>query len=609
METPMLLLLLSLSLLLDPSTPTVRSSSVPNPLLGVAPQDEKYYDGLSGFIRCKDGSKRLERSRVNDDFCDCPDGSDEPGTSACPDGRFYCRNVGHVATVLYSSRVNDGICDCCDGSDEYDGKVNCQNTCWEAGKAAGDKLTKKIKTYQDGFTLRRKEVEQARQAYANDEAELSKLQNEEKILKGLVEQLKERKEQIEKEEEKQRLEREEEEKDIKEAEKEAELEKEEEEVENGNDKPVQDTDHDVIGNFEHSSGQGGEEVRENSEAENDANSSIEETTTDEVDQVERNDEELKDLSVDATGRQEESAAPENTEGLSKEELGRLVASRWTGESTRQKPGESNFLNDDEDGVLHKEDHGYDSEINDGNDDDSDQGYDDDHDFENHMYEDSSDVHGISGSSYSADSEDESILSDVTASNNPSWLEKIKKTVRRLLSSVNLFQAPLNITDAARVRKEYDKSFTKLSELQSRISSLSQKLKHDFGPEKEFYLFYDRCFESKQNKYVYKVCPYKQATQTEGHSSTRLGRWEKFEESYRVMLFANGDRCWNGPDRSLKVRLRCGLENEIANVDEPSRCEYVAVLSTPNVCHEEKLKELQQKLDALNKDQPPNHDEL
>lgn len=27
---------------------------------------------------------------------------------------------------------------------------------------------------------------------------------------------------------------------------------------------------------------------------------------------------------------------------------------------------------------------------------------------------------------------------------------------------------------------------------------------------------------------------------------------KFEESYRIMLFSNGDRCWNGPDRSLKV---------------------------------------------------------
>lgn len=30
------------------------------------------------------------------------------------------------------------------------------------------------------------------------------------------------------------------------------------------------------------------------------------------------------------------------------------------------------------------------------------------------------------------------------------------------------------------------------------------------------------------------------------------RWDKFEDSYRVMMFSNGDKCWNGPDRSLKV---------------------------------------------------------
>lgn len=36
------------------------------------------------------------------------------------------------------------------------------------------------------------------------------------------------------------------------------------------------------------------------------------------------------------------------------------------------------------------------------------------------------------------------------------------------------------TEAARVRKEYEESNAKLSKLQSKISSLSQKLKHDFG---------------------------------------------------------------------------------------------------------------------------------
>ncbi|KAI4343345.1 hypothetical protein L6164_010706 [Bauhinia variegata] len=114
--------------------------------------------------------------------------------------------------LIFSSRVNDGICDCCDGSDEYDGKVKCPNTCWEAGKVARDKLKRKIATYQEGVTLRKQEVEQTKLASAKDEAELLKLKEEESILKGIVKQLKERKEQIEKAEEK-------EEKDKKEAEK------------------------------------------------------------------------------------------------------------------------------------------------------------------------------------------------------------------------------------------------------------------------------------------------------------------------------------------------------------------------------------------------------
>ena len=31
------------------------------------------------MIACKDGSKSFPRNRLNDGFCDCPDGTDEPG--------------------------------------------------------------------------------------------------------------------------------------------------------------------------------------------------------------------------------------------------------------------------------------------------------------------------------------------------------------------------------------------------------------------------------------------------------------------------------------------------------------------------------------------------
>ncbi|KAK9683375.1 hypothetical protein RND81_10G135700 [Saponaria officinalis] len=585
----------------------VSTSLISNPFLGISPEDESYYKSGSSLIKCKDGSKKIDRSQLNDDFCDCLDGSDEPGTSACPNGKFYCRNAGHMPLVVFSSRVNDGICDCCDGSDEYDGKVTCPNTCWEAGTVARDKLRKKIATYEEGVIMRRKEIEQAKVAFAKDEAEFSKLKGEEKIIKGLVEQLKDRKEQIEKQEEKERLKKEKEEKLKKEAEKESNHDKtvDFQQAESALEEHTDTTSDDVVGNVRDSTEQDPEELV--SEVHNGVRSEV--STSNEVEPAAEEDNvDLNDAYVSDHENKGETPGPEDTEGLSKEELGRLVASRWTGEQADPKTDDTD-IEDTDDGKetpkdVHEEDYdGYASEF------DDDHKY-DEHDSVDHKYDENGDdltaENHVDSSSYQSDSEDES---DITASSNPSWLEKIQKTVKNVWRGFNLFQKPLNTTDAAQVRKEYDESSAKLSKIQSRISTLSDKLKLDFGSEKEFYSFYDRCFESKQNKYVYKVCPFKKATQEEGHMTTRLGRWEKFEESYKVMLFSNGDKCWNGPDRSMRVKLRCGLKNEVTDVDEPSRCEYVALLSTPTMCHEDKLLELKQKLSDLNKQQPQNHDEL
>ncbi|CAI9089275.1 OLC1v1023823C2 [Oldenlandia corymbosa var. corymbosa] len=107
--------------------------------LGAHPLDGKYYE--SEVIKCRDGSKSFTRDRINDDFCDCPDGTDEPGTSACPGGRFYCKNLGSRPRFLFSSRINDHTCDCCDGSDEYDGIVICPNTCVMGGNIAYKSLS------------------------------------------------------------------------------------------------------------------------------------------------------------------------------------------------------------------------------------------------------------------------------------------------------------------------------------------------------------------------------------------------------------------------------------------------------------------------------------
>ncbi|MCH93157.1 glucosidase 2 subunit beta-like, partial [Trifolium medium] len=187
---------------------------------------------------------------------------------------------------------------------------------------------------------------------------------------------------------------------------------------------------------------------------------------------------------------------DNTDGLSKEELGRLVASRWTGEDVGKKSPEADTALDNED----QEDisHGTNIEEN--------EGYASDTDDDNHKYDEDvnddefqEDEHDDLSSSYKSDDETETDFSDVSTTDDPSWLEKIQKSVWNMFQAVNIFQTPVNQSDAARIRKEYDESSTKLSKIQSKISSLTQKQKLDFGPAKEFYSFYDRCFESKQNK--------------------------------------------------------------------------------------------------------------
>ncbi|KAK8545121.1 hypothetical protein V6N13_066428 [Hibiscus sabdariffa] len=611
--------------------PSSSSSAPKDPFLGISPQDEKYYSKLSAYsISCKDGSKQFSKSQLNDDFCDCPDGTDEPGTSACPAAKFYCKNAGHIPKFLFSSRVNDGICDCCDGSDEYDGKVECPNTCREDGKVARDRLVKKIATYKEGAMLRKAEIENAKLAIAKDEAELTKLKNEGKILKVRVNELKEHKEQIEKAEEKARLQKEKEEKEKREAEEalkekgkadeegEVENERVEEEASTEN-KPSESRHDDIIGNVEDSSSNEAVKVEHSdaglaAEVENSDSSKSEGAPVSMVDEhvLENKHEAASPTHTDVSSvasevahdagskispdgdKTENEASCEISEGLSREELGRIVASRWTGESTGNQGGKNDHADDSHEDIpkdTHDEEYDhYASDEETGK-------YDDIDDELNEGYEE--DNHDDT-TPYNYDEPD---LSDTTSSYDASWSEKMQQTFRNVLKAFNLFQTPVNISEAAGVRKEYDESSAKFSKIKSRISSLTRKLKHDFGPEKEFYTFYGHCFEIKQNKLRTSCCsslfgypllcnidclifPFvlSLTTYTFGFRS-----WDKFEDSYRMMVFSNGDGCWNGPDRSMKVKLRCGLKNEITNVDEPSRCEYVASLSTPAVCVKDKLK--------------------
>lgn len=136
---------------------------------------------------------------MNDDYCDCPDGSDEPGTSACshlsrlspsspsdqqPDTNvtpalpgFYCKNKGHKPSYLPFLRVNDGVCDydvCCDGSDEWArvGGTKCQDRCKEIGKEWRKKEDERVKSLNRAVQKRKELVAQAAELQKEAEDQL-----------------------------------------------------------------------------------------------------------------------------------------------------------------------------------------------------------------------------------------------------------------------------------------------------------------------------------------------------------------------------------------------------------------------------------------------------
>jgi len=88
---------------------------------GVLHRDLKHYiPNARGNFKCVHTGVEISYDKVNDDYCDCDDGTDEPSTNACPHGRFFCTTQRTTKPYwIPTGWINDGYCDCCDGSDEW----------------------------------------------------------------------------------------------------------------------------------------------------------------------------------------------------------------------------------------------------------------------------------------------------------------------------------------------------------------------------------------------------------------------------------------------------------------------------------------------------------
>lgn len=170
-------------------------SDVPRPR-GVSLSKAPLYSPTKDFT-CFDGTITIPFSYVNDDYCDCFDGSDEPGTSACLNGFFHCTNAGHRPQNIPSSRVNDGVCDCCDGTDEYASDETCINSCEELGREARAEAQRLAELYKAGSHLRleliekgnvkRNEMAEQLQHLEKDKSEAVQMKDEKENLKNELE--------------------------------------------------------------------------------------------------------------------------------------------------------------------------------------------------------------------------------------------------------------------------------------------------------------------------------------------------------------------------------------------------------------------------------------
>ncbi|KAI8899145.1 glucosidase II beta subunit-like-domain-containing protein [Globomyces pollinis-pini] len=144
------------------------------------------------------------------------------------------------------------------------------------------------------------------------------------------------------------------------------------------------------------------------------------------------------------------------------------------------------------------------------------------------------------------------------------------------------------------KSNHESALKDLNDLESQITDLENKLSEDNGPDDVFATLRGQCVELNESEYTYKFCFFTGVHQ----SYTSLGEFSTWSFDAQAMHFDNGNSCWNGPNRSCRVKLVCKAENELLEVSEPNKCEYEMKVGTPAVCD----------LISINSDQFA-HDEL
>ncbi|KAI9793226.1 MAG: hypothetical protein M1816_000647 [Peltula sp. TS41687] len=537
---------------------TVIAGEVARPY-GVGPEFAKFYKSADSFTCISNPTIQIPASQVNDDYCDCPDGSDEPGTSACSyisplspgspiaAGRgsenyslalpgFYCKNKNHRPAYVPFTQVNDGICDydlCCDGTDEWKriGGVVCADRCKEIGKEWRKQDEARKKGLGAALKKRREMLALAILAKSRIEENIAVLMSQIDVAEGKVRILQRELEEVEKRE---------------------------------RSKVVK--------------GQGGklnvlvDMAKERIEELREALLGVRTQRNVAVEKV-------KELEKLLSTLKEEYNPNFNDEGVKR---ALRAWEEYTGRRDTAVEGDMTAQERDLDEIV------------------------------------KADGEGEGGINW-ADWQGEHTESDVDIlykfeaylpASIRTWVHQKLHSFHEYLISSGVLAGPSSsasssaieskaVTDA---RSALNAAQSDLTTAQSKLTSEKQDLGKDYGPDDIFRVMKGKCVSANSGEYTYELCFMERTTQKpkKGGSDTNMGSFSRFDKvtvdeqipadgrglgsGERItMVYDNGQHCWNGPSRSTTVVLACAENDEIWKVVEAEKCVYRMEVGTPAVC--------------------------
>ncbi|KAM5449642.1 hypothetical protein MaudCBS49596_004763 [Microsporum audouinii] len=517
---------------------------------GVGPEFAKFYKDTDSFTCISNPTIKIPFSAVNDEYCDCPDGSDEPGTSACsfitplsPSYAsnlrsdkanntlalpgFYCKNKGHTPLYVSFQRVNDGVCDydiCCDGSDEWAhvGGLKCEDRCKEIGKQWKKTEEEKDKSYSAALRKRKELVAQASKTEKDMQDRVLVLEKEAQGLEISVKDL------------------------------EAQL-----EIARANNRGKS------------ASGQKQGKAYELAQLAKTRT----ETLRTVLAEVHKQRDQVITLLREAEGIlskfKEEYNPNFNDEGVK-----RAVRS-WEDYIARKEEGDGDLFGDADLFDALKSEH--------------------DEPFNNpEQWAEEAEV----GLVYK--------LASLLPAGIVNSIEDGIASFRSALVSNGLLadnSVDSDSNEPREVKDARDRVFDAQSSLNSKKSEITQlkgDLEQDFGVDSVFRALKGECISRDSGEYTYELCWMEQTKQKskKGRGDTTMGRFEKIssivvdeatpsgqivQKTKVTLLYTNGQTCWNGPSRSTTVILECGENSELTKVSEDEKCIYSMFVTTPAVC--------------------------